>query len=475
MPSYQGRFYPLALLTEFPFSSGTIEAALKFSSPGREYLPFASDLSFEISASVVHESIHFLYYMSHSSCICAHFIEHQLYGRKLEILKQYGTRHYADDLQLFYRNSDIKDPALWAEYQTLDHELAIFDVLTNLGTYPLTKIKSYNRMVHRDAHKITFGRWQPASFLPTIAMPTEQELGDAKDLPTLDDLVESVAMVEEVAFVKRSANSAAISRQADKMLEKYLGLSRYSAAYKTVLKHTQFDLTSAVPIAIMSLALSGRAITVEEEEVRWSEFSPAARLATMLRLSDQIPISWRKIGLIDGDANEVFANLDEFFSRRARWHSARANTRDALRNVERIRSAFRGQLNMLPLSRMAECLRAKLDVPAFPHRVPFVEFRTHSPIYLFTNGLKVTQCTPEENEHVLSYIRIVLMQMAVRYLISRNDTNSHDEEFARRVYREGRRYIVDHVDRSALDQALAELPEDYDRFVSTIVHASADE
>lgn len=458
----RGKFHIFALASEFHISKAVADAATRQAAGVGTPIMGISKQVLEISACITHEMTHFLYFTSHPACIAANFAEHNVYGQKLDILSRHGTTFYADRPKPVYEPGDIKRTDIWADYKFLLRDNSVRDLLLNFGRYPVEQLVLFNEMVRQNPRILN----DPGDeFLPLVQLPSDDEIEITKFGPSLEDIVESLAAQEEVAYVERLTpdHGAAALRLAQTLGNTYQYNSRYHAALSFCERALGLSRGSALPIALLKLALCGPCIT--KQETTWSEYHPTVRLHALLRMAGSLPRSVRAIKFSEAALVDCMEEADVRLSRALGWRSARANINEALSCIGRLITAYQ-DINHLPALRMRDYLNEIAHNLAFPHRLSQSGLVLQAPVTIFSDGINLSSATPAESELLSSYLRIVVMQFACRYLISDNRTSTIDEMQARRIHR-----LVRHrFEQSRLDNLDQEFPRDYDVFLDKFIY-----
>ncbi len=212
------------------------------------------------------------------------------------------------------------------------------------------------------------------------------------------------------------------------------------------MKGSDCELQSALPIAISEPCICpGPCVCPSADEVRWSEFSPQSRLKLMLRFADQLPRSVKAIDMSDANLNEVFHDIDQFFSKKVGWRSSHDNTIEALRYVRDVRARHAGQLNTILLSRVEQNMAARLEAPRIstaPRKAPKI---AGAAVLLFDDQITISVTSEGERQDIVAYLRIVAMQFAAKHLIDRKEDNRTETDFSRQLYSFIRSYILSSV------------------------------
>jgi hypothetical protein len=457
----EGKFHIFVLASEFPFSeeaanAATISLAQLNSNISRETI--------SIGASIVHELAHYLYFTSHPACIFVNTLEHHVYSQKLAIVAQYGSGHYAAERKEFYVNTEITNPGLYAEYKILEHFGAVRDLLINFGRFPVQRIRLFNEITNKK--KLETVQLGEDSFIPSIRLPTEPEFEITKSGPTLEDIVEALAVVEELKYLDGMANvyGSLATGLSSELRTQYGSSSRYSTALKFVRASGNLSEDSALSVLLLILSLCGPCLG-ERRKTSWTEFHPTNRLCAMIGVLDQLPPIYKTLSLASPELVEALFDVDRRLGTLLSWRTAAQNVGNVLQEIESL--CARSDINLIPVMRMRDNLREKSNNLLFPHRV-IGQAVLQPPVSIFKESIGLYPASREEGKQALTYLRIVALQFVMRYLISNNRTTDADTAEARKIYN----FVRKRFEQLKIERLEQEFPSSYDKFIDQMIFRS---
>lgn len=454
----EGHFHIFALASEFPFSADVGAAATRQASKTSSIILDVSTTKLAIAACVAHESTHFATFTSCPASIALHMAEHEIYNHKLGILTRHGRTYYTDEIRPEYSPEQIQRRDILADYLLLDQAISARDLLWNFGRYPVNKISEFRAALGKNP-RILDHPLDP--FVPHVELPNDDEVEQTKLGPSMESIIEGLAIIEELAFLHRLPldRRAKAQQLADQLEQRYRASGRYFGAIKFVQDAT--GSKGGLVLALLTLAVCGPCIGTDV--VSWPEFHPTLRLRAMAQAAASLPSVLRDVPLSPALLAEVIGEIDLQMARTLNWRSAASNIEAALKAIEPLTN-HKG-INVLPALRIRDYLHQKSNNLAFPYQVPRPDFVLQPPVSFCRDQALLAPANAQETTAMLDYLRIVAMQFACRYLISRHPTTSEDEKTARRIHK----LVRARFEKARVASIDRLFPADYDRFVDEVI------